>query len=62
VVLSSSLLKPYSLEQLNFEQNVIRALRLAVRVVILHNVDLVFDGSAKEILDNKKLREQFLAI
>jgi len=30
--------------------------------VILDTGSIVFDGSAKEVLDNKELREEYLAI
>ena len=44
------------------EQNAVRALNLADRSVILDTGSVVFDGSAKEVLDNKELREEYLAI
>ncbi len=44
------------------EQNAVRALQLADRAVILDTGSIVFDGSAKEVLDNKELREEYLAI
>lgn len=44
------------------EQNAVRALQLADRSVILDTGTIVFDGSAKEVLDNKELREEYLAI
>ena len=44
------------------EQNAVRALNLADRSVILDTGRVVFDGSAKEVLDNKELREEYLAI
>jgi len=44
------------------EQNAIRALELADRCVILDTGKVVFDGSAKEVLDNKELREEYLAV
>lgn len=44
------------------EQNVIAALRLADRAVILDTGELVFAGSAKELLDSEKLRKEYLAI
>ena len=39
-----------------------RALQLADRAVILDTGSIVFDGSAKEVLENKELREEYLAI
>lgn len=44
------------------EQNAVAALRLADRAVILDTGELVFTGSAKELLDNPKLRDEYLAI
>lgn len=44
------------------EQNAVAALKLADRAVILDTGTVVFDGSAKEVLENKELREQYLAI
>lgn len=44
------------------EQNAVRALELADRSVILDTGSVVYDGSAKEVLDNKQLREEYLAI
>ncbi len=44
------------------EQNAVAALKLADRAVILDIGKVVFDGSAKEVLENTQLREQYLAI
>ena len=44
------------------EQNAVRALNLADRAVILDTGSVVFDGSAKEVLDNPELRAEYLAI
>ncbi len=44
------------------EQNAVRALELADRSVILDTGTVVFDGSAAEVLENKELREEYLAI
>jgi len=44
------------------EQNAVAALKLADRAVILDTGTVVFDGTAKEVLDNEKLREEYLAI
>ena len=44
------------------EQNAVRALELADRSVILDTGSVVFDGSAKEVLDNPDLRAEYLAI
>lgn len=39
-----------------------RDLKLADRAIILDTGNVAFEGSAHEVLDNKKLREEFLAI
>ncbi|MRX50054.1 ATP-binding cassette domain-containing protein [Paracoccus sp. S-4012] len=44
------------------EQNAVAALRLADRAVILDSGELVFTGSAKELLENADLRNSYLAI
>jgi len=44
------------------EQNAIAALKLADRAVILDTGNVVFDGTAQEVLDNEQLREEYLAI
>ena len=44
------------------EQNAVAALKLADRAVILDTGTVVYDGSAKEVLDDEKLRAKYLAI
>ena len=44
------------------EQNAVRALELADRAVILDTGGIVFDGTAQEVLENKELRAEYLAI
>ena len=44
------------------EQNAVRALELADRAIILDTGGIVFDGTANEVLENDKLREEYLAI
>ncbi len=44
------------------EQNAVAALKLADRAVILDTGRVVYDGSAKEVLDNEDLRAEYLAI
>ncbi len=44
------------------EQNAVAALELADRAVILDTGELVFEGSAKEVLENEQLRHEYLAI
>jgi len=44
------------------EQNAVAALNLADRSVILDTGEIVFDGTAQEVLDNKELRQEYLAL
>lgn len=44
------------------EQNAVAALKLADRAVILDTGKVVFDGDAKEVLNDEALRQQYLAI
>ncbi|GEO80326.1 ABC transporter ATP-binding protein [Pararhodospirillum oryzae] len=44
------------------EQNAIAALHLADRAIIMDMGELVFDGTAQEVLDNAELRQTYLAI
>ena len=44
------------------EQNAIAALNLADRAVILDTGTVVYDGTAREVLENKQLRHDYLAI
>ncbi len=44
------------------EQNAVAALKLSDRAVILDMGNVVFNGSAQEVLDNAELRQQYLAI
>lgn len=44
------------------EQNAIAALKLASRAIILDMGQVVFDGTAQEVLDNSQLREEYLAV
>ena len=44
------------------EQNAVAALKLADRAIILETGKIVFDGTAKEVLDNVDLRHEYLAI
>ncbi len=44
------------------EQNAVAALRLADRAVILDSGELVFTGSAQELLEDTDLRNRYLAI
>jgi len=44
------------------EQNAIAALHLADRALILDMGQIVFDGTAQEVLDDEALRQEYLAI
>jgi branched-chain amino acid transport system ATP-binding protein len=44
------------------EQNAVAALNLADRAIILDTGTIVFDGTAQDILDNKELQHEYLAI
>jgi len=44
------------------EQNAIAALHLADRAIILDMGQVVFDGTAQEVLDDEDMRQQYLAI
>ncbi|SCA57492.1 High-affinity branched-chain amino acid transport ATP-binding protein LivF [Candidatus Terasakiella magnetica] len=44
------------------EQNAIAALHLADRAIIMDSGQIVFDGTAQEVLDNDELRQEYLAI
>jgi branched-chain amino acid transport system ATP-binding protein len=44
------------------EQNAVAALKLADKAIIIDTGHIVFTGSAQEVLENQKLREEYLAI
>lgn len=44
------------------EQNAVAALNLADRAIIMDTGQIVFDGTAKEVLDDADLRKQYLAL
>ena len=44
------------------EQNAVAALKLADRAVILDQGEVVFEGAAKEVLEDEELRHTYLAI
>jgi len=44
------------------EQNAVAALQLADRALILDMGHIVYEGSAKDVLDNEDLRHEYLAI
>ena len=56
------IIKEQGITTILVEQNAVRALQLADRAVILDTGGIVFDGTAAEVLENKSLREEYLAI
>jgi len=55
-------IKALGLTTIIVEQNAIAALHLADRALILDMGQIVFDGTAQEVLDNEALRQEYLAI
>jgi len=55
-------IKSHGMTTIIVEQNAVAALNLADRAIILEGGEVVFDGSAKEVLDNKEMRHEYLAI
>ncbi|MGV3573550.1 MAG: ABC transporter ATP-binding protein [Devosia sp.] len=55
-------IKPLGITTIIVEQNAVAALKLADRAVILDTGEVVFAGTAKEVLDNTELRHEYLAI
>ncbi len=55
-------IKQHGMTTIIVEQNAIAALQLADRALILDMGNIVFDGSAQEVLDNEDLRHEYLAI
>jgi len=55
-------IKALGLTTIIVEQNAIAALNLADRAIILDMGQVVFDGTAQDVLDNSDLRYQYLAI
>lgn len=56
------IIKEQGITTIIVEQNAVRVLKLADRAVILDTGGIVFDGTAAEVLGNKELREEYLAI
>jgi branched-chain amino acid transport system ATP-binding protein len=44
------------------EQNAMAALKLADKAIIIDTGEIVFTGSAQEVMDNQALREEYLAV
>jgi len=55
-------IKDLGLTTIIVEQNVVAALKIANRAVILDMGQVVFEGLAQEVLDNEELRQDYLAI
>jgi branched-chain amino acid transport system ATP-binding protein len=55
-------IKELGITSILVEQNAVAALKLADRALILDTGKIVFDGTAKEVLDNVELRHEYLAI
>ena len=62
ILLKLEEIKEIGITTILVEQNAIAALHLADRALILDMGEVVFDGSAREIIDNKELRMQYLAV
>ena len=56
------LIKEQGITTIIVEQNMLWALKLADQAIILDTGSLVFDSSAKEVIDNKEFREEYLPI
>ncbi len=54
--------RDYGITSVIVEQNAVAALQLSDRAVILDTGEVVFDGAAKEVLDDEELRHRYLAI
>ena len=57
-----NIIKQQGITTILVEQNAVRALKLADRAVILESGEVVFDGTADEVLHNEQLRHDYLAI
>lgn len=55
-------IKELGITSILVEQNAVAALHLADRAIILDMGQIVFDGTAQEVLDDEALRQQYLAI
>jgi branched-chain amino acid transport system ATP-binding protein len=57
-----NMIKEQEITMVIVEQNAVKALELSDRSVILDTGGVVFDGTAKKVLDNSELRAEYLAI
>lgn len=55
-------IKKIGITSILVEQNAVAALHLADRAIILDMGQIVFDGTAQEVLDDEAMRQQYLAI
>ncbi len=55
-------IKTHGITTIIVEQNAVAALNLADRAIILDMGQVVFDGTAQDVLDNEVLRQEYLAI
>jgi branched-chain amino acid transport system ATP-binding protein len=55
-------LKALGFTSIVVEQNAIAALNLADRAIILDMGEVVFDGTAREVIENAELRREYLAL
>ena len=55
-------IKELGITSILVEQNAVAALNLADRAIILDMGEIVFDGTAQDVLDNQDLRNQYLAL
>jgi branched-chain amino acid transport system ATP-binding protein len=54
--------KKMSITTIIVEQNAVAALKLADHALIIDTGEIVFTGTAQEVLDNQALREEYLAV
>ncbi len=55
-------IKALGITSILVEQNAVAALKLADRAIILDMGEIVFDGTAQDVLDNEDLRNEYLAL
>lgn len=55
-------IKELGITSIIVEQNAVAALNLSDRAIILDTGLVAFDGTAKDVLENKELRQEYLAI
>ncbi len=55
-------IKKLGITSILVEQNAVAALHLADRAIILDMGEIVFDGTAQEVLDDDAMRQQYLAL